>query len=176
MLKKIIIAGFGGQGVISLGRFLGEVAITEGYNATYLPSYGPEMRGGTAHCMVNVSDKPIANPYVDNPDICLLFTEAAVEKFVPRMSPRGFAIVNGSLIDSTVIKKHAKRHLESAPLTEAARKIGSTKVMNVVGLSFLLKKERILQPEHVESLLRQKFADDPKTLELNIKALYYFLK
>jgi len=175
MLTTLIFAGFGGQGVISLGKLVAEVAAREGKCSTFLPSYGAEMRGGTAHCMVCISDKEINSPFVERPDIAVLFTEPAFEKFVSRA--KRLIIANSSLINEKAIAAVRKTTpVESAPLTDLAGKLGSPKITNVVGLSLLLRKEPVVQAGVAEEIIRERFPDDPRSVELNIRALYYFLK
>lgn len=175
MFTQLIFAGFGGQGVISLGKLVAEVAAREGKCATFLPSYGAEMRGGTAHCMVCISDKEINSPFVEKPDIAVLFTEPAFEKFASKAGR--LIIANSSLISEKVLTAaQGTAPVESAPLTDIAGELGSPKITNVVGLSLLLRKEPIVQRGVVEEIIRERFPDDPRSIELNKKALYYFLK
>ncbi len=175
MVTQLIFAGFGGQGVVSLGKLVAEVAAREGKYTTFLPSYGAEMRGGTAHCMICISDKEINSPYVEKPDIALLFTEPAFEKFASKT--KRLIIANSSLIsERTLTAAKSTASVESAPLTDIAGKLGSPRITNVVGLGLLLRKESIVQTRVVQEIIRERFPDDPRSIELNKKALYYFLK
>jgi len=175
MLTRVIIAGFGGQGVISLGKLLGEVATLEDKYVTYLPSYGPEMRGGTAHCMVCISDKAVASPLFSEPDVAVLFSEPAFEKFAPATSADGLIVANSSLISPKVISQcqHAAK-MESAALTDIAHELGSNKVANVVGLSLLLSKYPLVKTTTVAKIIKERFPDNGSLYELNLKALHYF--
>lgn len=161
--------------MISLGKLLGEVATLEDKYVTYLPSYGPEMRGGTAHCMVCISDKPVASPLFSEPDVAVLFSEPAFEKFAPMTSSAGLIIVNSSLVSPDVLSRcrHTAK-MESAALTDIAHELGSHKVTNVAGLSLLLSKFPLVKISTVEKIIRERFPDNASLCELNLKALHYF--
>ena len=102
MENKIIIAGFGGQGVQSLGMFIAYASIHDGKEVTFLPSYGPEMRGGTSNCSVVVSDKPVASPIIAVPDMLIAMNKPSLAKFENKVRKGGTIIVNSSLIDTKV--------------------------------------------------------------------------
>jgi 2-oxoglutarate ferredoxin oxidoreductase subunit gamma len=104
MNYEIILAGFGGQGILSAGRIISVSAILEGRNTTWFPSYGPEMRGGTANCHVIVSDDEIGSPIINNPDILIAMTLPALEKFEKVVRTTGFIIADSSLIDEDRLK------------------------------------------------------------------------
>ena len=101
MLAEMIFAGFGGQGVLSMGKNLAYAAIEDGKEVSWMPSYGPEQRGGTANCMVNISDEPIASPIVQAYDAAVVFNQPSLEKFESKVKPGGVLVW-----ESSTIKKH----------------------------------------------------------------------
>lgn len=102
MIERIVIAGFGGQGVLSLGQFIAYSAMYEGKEVSWLPSYGPEMRGGTANCSVVVSDAPIASPIIAKCDTLIAMNKPSLDKFIDSVVPGGLVLINSSLIDDKV--------------------------------------------------------------------------
>ena len=102
MKTEMICAGFGGQGMLSLGQVVAYAGMYDGKSVSWLPSYGPEMRGGTANCSVVVSDDEVANPMITRPDIVIAMNKPSVAKFVDTIVPGGYIFVNSSLIDSKI--------------------------------------------------------------------------
>ncbi|MCL2294860.1 MAG: 2-oxoacid:acceptor oxidoreductase family protein [Spirochaetes bacterium] len=138
MHKEMIIAGFGGQGVLVAGKIACIAAMTEGKHVSHIPSYGAEMRGGTAHCGVVISDEPVSSPVVVNPDICMVFSTPSLNKFEPRLKKGGILIYNTSLI-----KEKPKRDDIVAIAIDAndiSLKHGSKNGMNMAMLGALVKK------------------------------------
>jgi len=99
MNVSIIVAGFGGQGVMSMGQLLSYAAMFEGKETTWLPSYGPEMRGGAANCTVVISDEPVGSPLVSRPDACVIMNRPSLDKFEETVKPGGVLVVNTSMCD-----------------------------------------------------------------------------
>ncbi len=97
-VTKILISGFGGQGLLSLGKVLAKAALNEGKYTTWFPSYGAEMRGGTAHCFVKISDSPIASPFIDYPNIAMIFNQPSLDKFKNKLKQANPLILNSDLI------------------------------------------------------------------------------
>ena len=165
---QIKIAGFGGQGVLLLGEVLAESGMLSGYRVSWLPSYGPEMRGGTAHCHVRLSQHEIGSPLVSRPTVLLSLNKPSLQKFLPEATPGSLVIYNTSLID----EPPARDDIETVPLsaTEIAEKIGSIKVTNMVVIGALIAKTGLLQKETVfaaiEALVKNK-----KLIELNRRAI-----
>ncbi|MDD4316383.1 MAG: 2-oxoacid:acceptor oxidoreductase family protein, partial [Clostridia bacterium] len=110
MEEKIIIAGFGGQGVLSLGQFIAYSAIHDNKEVTWLPSYGPEMRGGTSNCSVVVSDKPVASPIIAAPDCLIAMNKPSLNKFEGKVRKGGIIIVQNRLIDTKVERDDVKAY------------------------------------------------------------------
>jgi len=168
LFKRIKIAGFGGQGILLLGVVLAESGMIEEKNVTWLPSYGPEMRGGTANCHVNISNKKIGSPVVDWSDILIVMNRPSLDKFEPKAVP-------GSLIlyDSTIVDRKPERtDIESlgVPFTKIADEIGSTRVANMVALGALISHTKILKPESLFEA-QKRAVKRKEFLELNEKAI-----
>jgi 2-oxoglutarate ferredoxin oxidoreductase subunit gamma len=146
MLAEMIFAGFGGQGVLSMGKLLAYAAMKEGKEVSWMPSYGPEMRGGTANCMVNISDKPISSPIVQAYDVAVVFNLPSLKMFEPKVKKGGILIWESSTIkeaptrtDITVI---------ALPAIELATNvIKNTQVMNMIALGALLKANPMVKTE-----------------------------
>jgi 2-oxoglutarate ferredoxin oxidoreductase subunit gamma len=105
MLEEMIIAGFGGQGIMSMGQLIAYAGMLEGKNVSWLPSYGPEQRGGTANCAVVVSDTPVGSPLVSRPTTVIVLNNPSFDKFEPMVRPGGLLISNISLVDRTSARK-----------------------------------------------------------------------
>ena len=151
MTTKVIMAGFGGQGVVLIGTLLAYAGMKQGKHTTFFPSYGAEMRGGTANCSVIVSDGEIASPVVGQPDCVVAMNVASLDKFEPALKPGGTLFVNSSLVE-----KRATRHDINEiriPANEIAEQAGSARAANMVMLGGLIKKTRAVTLESaVESL------------------------
>ncbi len=148
MREDIIFAGFGGQGIMLMGKALSYAAMNRGKFVSWMPSYGAEVRGGTAHSMVVISDTSIASPLVREPSICIVMNKPSLQKFESRVKKNGVLIINKSLIENG-----AKRNdidILEIPATDMASKLGNSRVSNMVSLGALLAKRDILP---VESLI-----------------------
>lgn len=169
-MKEIIIAGFGGQGVLSVGVILANAGLKEGLNITWLPSYGAEQRGGTANCFVKISDDEIASPYIDEADVLVAFNEPSLKKFVDKVKPGGYLFINNSLIESKVGRDDI--HVISAAATDTAKDLGAVKVANVVMLGLMLSETKLLSTEAAYQSLEEYFKPaGEKMIEFNKKAL-----
>ena len=170
-MKKLIFSGFGGQGVLTLGQIVATIAMNQGKEVTWIPSYGPEMRGGTANCSVIISDEPIGSPIVQTGlDILVALNGPSVDRFVPHVKPGGLIFVNSSIItadiardDVTVVKIDA---------TNIATQVGSAKVQNMVMLAGFLKATDLFTFDEVKSVLEQTIgAKKPELLSMNLAAI-----
>ncbi|MFH1519752.1 MAG: 2-oxoacid:acceptor oxidoreductase family protein [Candidatus Omnitrophota bacterium] len=132
---EILISGFGGQGLLSLGKVLARAALSAGKHTTWFPSYGAEMRGGTAHCFVKISNSPIASPFIDYPDIAIIFNQPSLDKFKQKLKRARLVIVNSDLISGNPSLGNTKE--VSLPFTKIALDCGNIKVANVVVLGVL---------------------------------------
>ncbi|MFH1406825.1 MAG: 2-oxoacid:acceptor oxidoreductase family protein, partial [Candidatus Omnitrophota bacterium] len=132
MLEKVIFSGFGGQGVLFMGKLLASSCMNDGLHVTWMPSYGAEVRGGTAHSMVVVSDDAIASPAIFNPTSVIAMNEPSLLKFEQKIMPGGLLVLNTSLISRFPSRKDIE--VLEIPATDTADKLGSTKVANMVCL------------------------------------------
>jgi len=151
MREEIIFAGFGGQGIMLMGKVLSYAAMNEDKFVTWMPSYGAEVRGGTAHSMVIISDTPIAAPIVRKPDICIVMNRPSLSKFEDKVKTRGILIVNKSLV-----KIQAKRtdiDILEIPATDMAFSLGNLRVGNMIILGRLLAKRTIVRLESLTDSL-----------------------
>nr|NLI51704.1 2-oxoacid:ferredoxin oxidoreductase subunit gamma [Propionibacterium sp.] len=130
--ERIIIAGFGGQGILTMGQLLAQAALDEGRQVTWLPSYGPAMRGGTANCNVIVDDAPIASPVVHGDATSVLIMNVPSMKFVADLVPGGFALINTSMVNTRVERTDVRAFY--VPATELAVAAGDLKTTNLVML------------------------------------------
>lgn len=128
--EAIIMAGFGGQGILFLGKVLAEVGLAKGFKVSWIPSYGPEMRGGTANCSVVISQHDIASPIVVEPDTLIAMNLPSLTKFEPKVKVGGMMIYNSSLINITELRKDIKTY--AIPASEKAIELGNNKVANII--------------------------------------------
>ncbi|MGQ9817695.1 MAG: 2-oxoacid:acceptor oxidoreductase family protein [bacterium] len=170
MTKEIIIAGFGGQGVVSSGIILAYAGLLEDLNVTFFPSYGAEMRGGTANCSVVISDEKIASPVVVNPDVVIIMNEPSLLKFEPMVKTNGILFFNKTLIKSNP----SRSDIEIVPVeaNKIAEEVGQGRIANMVMLGALAKKIGIINIETIKEAQRKRFMRaDEAQLILNDKAL-----
>ncbi len=136
MQKEIIIAGFGGQGVLFSGQVLAYAAMDAGKEVTWIPSYGPEMRGGTANCTVIIADEEIGSPLVKNPKLAIALNLPSFDKYEDMLAPGGTLIVNQSMVDRAA--RRTDIHVVFVPCNEIAEEIGDKKLLNMVAVGALL--------------------------------------
>ena len=169
MTNKMILAGFGGQGILFLGKKLASAGMENDLNVTWLPSYGPEQRGGTCNCSVILSDTDISSPIIGSPDTLVAFNIQSYEKFMPRITPGGVLFA-----DSTLIDKRPERTDISAyfiPATQIANDLGYPKFVNVVMLGYLIKKTAVFERDYMRSYLTDSLPESKAALrEANGKA------
>lgn len=147
MTEEIIIAGFGGQGVLTMGQILCYSGVIENKEVSWMPSYGPEMRGGTANCMVIVSDTPISSPILTLFDTVIALNQPSLDKFEKAVKPGGLLIYEAS----TILKPPQRTDIDVVAIEAAieATKLNNTKVMNMIILGSFLRKKPILQLDNV---------------------------
>jgi len=169
MTERIIIAGSGGQGIMLLGKVLAQAAMLEGKFVTWLPSYGAEVRGGTAHCMIVVSSAEIGSPYINKADTLLIMNRPSLEKFASRIKNKGLLILNSSLAPKiTNINLQILEH----PFTDIALKLGNIRVANMVALGCFIARKNIVKVKSVSSVIEEIAPEEKKGLiEINKKAL-----
>jgi len=170
MQTEIIIAGFGGQGVLFAGQVLAYAAMDQGMHVTWIPSYGPEMRGGTANCTVVISDEEIGSPIVSRPTVVVAMNKPSLDKYENMVKVGGVFIVNQSMVDREVERKDI--HSVMVPANEIAEEIGDKRMTNMVMLGALLANLNILPVEAVEKALKDHLpAKHHKLLPANRQAL-----
>jgi len=170
MKEEIIMAGSGGQGIMFAGTLLAHVAMEEGLNVTYFPSYGAEMRGGTANCKVIISDENIGSPIVTNPSTLLAMNESSLEMFTPKVKSGGLIIVNSSLLKKEIETDDVE--ILKIPATELAEKLGDSRVANMVILGAYVNRRKIVSLERTVDSLSKVLGEGKKNLlKLNREAL-----
>lgn len=173
MTHSIIFSGFGGQGIMLMGQLLTQAGMLAGKQVSWIPSYGPEMRGGTAYCSVTISDEAIGSPVIVEPTVVVAMNLPSVTRFAPQLVSGGTLIINSSLAPDLVDRKDITQ--VQAPMNAIADELGNPKVLNMIGLGVVVaacqpvSKEEMLQG--MEAMLGKKFASKPKILELNRTAL-----
>ena len=171
MKKEVILSGFGGQGVMSIGKNLVEAAVEEDLEASWVPSYGPEMRGGTANCTVIISDGRIGAPLVERPSEVIAMNRAALAKFEGSAAPGGTVFVNSSIVPDKVRRDDVKAVY--VPCDEIAAELGNAKVANMVMLGAYVAATGVLEPETIEHMIQEMFTGaKAKLVPLNLEALH----
>ena len=169
MIERIVIAGSGGQGVMLLGKVLAQTAMLEGKQITWFPAYGPEVRGGTSHCMVTISDQEIGSPYITEADTLIILNQPSLDKFRGMIKRKGLLILNSSL--ANVSQDHQIRILQF-PFTDLAIKLGNIKVANMVALGCYAKVKKIIQVKNILKVFKSIApVGNLKILEVNQRAL-----
>ena len=167
---QILIAGFGGQGVLFAGKFLAYKGLVQDKQVSWLPSYGPEMRGGTANCSIILSDTPVGSPIITTPDVLVAMNLPSLQKFVDTVAPGGKIIIDSTLIDAKVERTDVE--VFYVPATQMAKEAGFASLANMILVGHLLENNKNLDfagaKETVEYLVPPKKAS---LIELNMKAL-----
>ncbi|GMU83567.1 MAG: 2-oxoglutarate ferredoxin oxidoreductase subunit gamma [Planctomycetota bacterium] len=170
MQLQTLIAGFGGQGILLMGQLLAEAAMDEGFHATWFPSYGPEMRGGTANCATIIADEEIGAPISRQYDAVIVMNEPSQDRFASIVRPGGLLLANDDLIPV----RCARTDIESCyvPASRLAREAGNERTANVVILGALLALRPSVSPAALERAIQKRLgAKKPEALEANFKAL-----
>ena len=169
MKKEIIISGFGGQGGLAISKNLAEAGMAEGLNVTWSPSYGPEMRGGTANCSVVLSDKPVGSPVFAHPTELIALNEPSLEKFEAGVVSGGQVFINSDVVTDKVSRSDLTAYY--IPCNTIADEIGNPKVSNMVMLGAYVAGTGILKPETIEQMIQEMFTGaKAKFVPLNIEA------
>ena len=170
MTVKIFYAGFGGQGILFAGKFLAYKGLIEDKQLSWLPSYGPEMRGGTANCSVTLSDEPIGSPIFAEPDVLVAMNLPSLDKFEDSVVPGGIILVDSTLIERKVKRTDVK--VFYVPATQMAVDMGGTGLGNMILTGKLIRECEALNDDNMkealEKIISARHADK---LELNLKAL-----
>ena len=170
MQNDVIMAGFGGQGILLIGKMLAYAGMHEGKEVSWLPSYGPEMRGGTCNCTVVISDRPVGSPVIRSPRAVLAMNLPSLDKFEGDVRPGGLLLINSSLInretartDLTVVK---------VPANEIANSLGNPRAANMVALGAYLGATGAVSIAEVEAVVRETFSAKPQLVDSNLLALH----
>ena len=167
--EEIISAGFGGQGVLLAGTLIAQSAMEQNLKTTWFPSYGAEMRGGTANSTVIISDEEIGSPVAFAPSALIALNKPSLDKFLPKMKEDAVIVANSSLISQ---KEYNDKRIVFIPITEIADKqVGNIKAANMVAVGALIKRIQTPSLEYVLKGLETAFATKPKLIPLNIKAV-----
>ena len=167
---EILIAGFGGQGILFSGKFIAYKGLLEDLQVSWLPSYGPEMRGGTANCNVILSDTPVGSPIITTPDVLIAMNTPSLLKYVDAVAPGGQIYVDSSLIDAKVERDDVD--VFYIPATQMAKEAGIVTLANMVIIGHLLENHPELSFEGTEEVVEKLVPPKKAALkELNMKAL-----
>jgi len=171
MTSKMFFSGTGGQGIMLMGQLVSSAAIHENKETTFFPSYGPEMRGGTANCTVIVSDKPISSPLISESDCVIAMNLPSMLKFEPTLKPGGTMLVNESLVHQEA--KRSDITVYKIPVSDMALDLGESRVANIIMLGAFVRTTGIVSSEELEKVISDTFGARSKELaELNLKAFH----
>jgi 2-oxoglutarate ferredoxin oxidoreductase subunit gamma len=173
MHHELIIAGFGGQGVLLAGQILAWAANHEGKSVVWSPSYGPEMRGGSSHCTVIISSQPVGSPVVARPDTAIAMDESSLTQLrpplVPRVKPGGLLLLNSSLVRSQPGRDDVSTL--GVPVNGIAEQVGDVRSANVVMLGMFMACVPLVDQESIFLALNERWRSQPRLLDLNQRAL-----
>jgi 2-oxoglutarate ferredoxin oxidoreductase subunit gamma len=170
MQSEVMFAGFGGQGILLSGKILAHAAMREGREVAWIPSYGPEMRGGTAYCTVVVSDRPIGSPIIKNPMHLVAMNRPSLEKFASVVKPNGIVMINTSLIPIGTGRRDIVEL--KVPAGDIARDIGNPKAANIVALSAFVARAKMVGIEALTECVNEEFTKKSREIiDLNLKAI-----
>ena len=170
MEKKILFAGFGGQGILFSGKFIVYTGMLQGQDVSWLPSYGPEMRGGTANCSVIISDLPIGSPIVANPDVLVVMNLPSLDKYEEAVVPGGSIYIDSSLIGRKCVRSDVACHY--IPATELAFENGLQGLANMIICGNIIKNENLCSSEILESAMKKVIPERKQQMfASNIKAV-----
>ena len=170
MIDKVVLAGFGGQGVMFIGKVLAYAGMQDEYNVCWIPSYGPEMRGGTANCSVIIANDEIHSPVIERADFGITLNQQSFEKFVTKINDNGVMVVNSSIVDVNTVNVD-NVEIIGVPAGELANDLGQPKLANMVCLGALLKSSKLINLNNVEKAMKKLVGKRPEIFELNMKAI-----
>lgn len=169
MTHEIVMAGFGGQGVMLMGQLMTYAGMLESKHVSWIPSYGPEMRGGTANCSVIISDEPVGAPIVSEPTTVVAMNLPSLDKFEASLQAGGNLIINSSLIERG--SKRSDVNVYLVPSNDIANELGNTKVANMVVLGAIIAATKAVSQESVLKAFAKMFAKKPELLAINEQAI-----
>ncbi|MCM8761272.1 MAG: 2-oxoacid:acceptor oxidoreductase family protein [Candidatus Omnitrophica bacterium] len=167
--EGILCAGFGGQGIMFMGKLLAEAGLLAGKRVTWMPSYGAEVRGGTAYSMTKISKEAIASPIVTSPDVLIAMNKPSLVKYEANVRPGGLLIYNKTLVD--VLPKRKDVKIIGVPMTELASKLGNTRCANMIALGVFLKRSKAVSIRYAVNALKAALKNREDLFALNKKAL-----
>ena len=167
---NILLAGFGGQGLLFAGKIIAQAGLIEDRHISWMPSYGPEMRGGTANCSVRLNDEQIGSPLVIEPDVLVAMNQPSADKFVPKVVPGGLVLIDSTLVPS--VPKRDDVRIFVIPATDLAEENGFKTLANVILTGKLFAETQFCEKESIEAAVRKCVpAKKAKLLEPNLQAL-----
>jgi len=167
--EEILCAGFGGQGIMFMGKLLAQAGLAANKNVTWMPSYGAEVRGGTAYSMVKLSNYEIASPIVANPDILIVMNKPSFVKYADKVKDGGTLIANRSLIDDLYKRNGIK--VVNIQMTQIASKLGNTRCANMVAIGSIARSSKMISLRNIVAALKDMFKGREELFLLNKKAL-----
>lgn len=168
MYEEVVMAGFGGQGIMAMGQVLAYAALAQGLQVLWMPAYGPETRGGFANCTVIISDEEIGSPVVAHPHSLIIMNRPSLDRFEWAIKPGGIMVVNSSLVNREPERKDIR--LVPVAATDEATQAGNVRAANMVALGAYLAAGSVLPAAALEGALTKVFAGKPALIELNIAA------
>ena len=169
MQQDVIFAGFGGQGILLMGSILAHAAMDLGYEVAWVPSYGAEMRGGTANCTVVIGDRPIGSPIIKNPQHLVAMTRPSLEKFAPMVKSGGVIFINSSLINVHSGRDDVDEL--AVPVVDIAKSLGNARAANIVALASFVVRSQVVALDRLRARVQAEFAQKEKLIPLNMKAI-----
>jgi len=170
MQNDVIMAGFGGQGILLIGKMLAYAGMHQGKEVSWLPSYGPEMRGGTCNCTVVISDRSVGSPVIQSPRAVVAMNLPSLDKFEPHVRPGGLLLVNTSLVNREVRRSDIR--VVKVAANEIANELGNPRGANMVALGAYVGASGAVSLEEVEQVVRETFAGKQKVVDVNLEALH----
>lgn len=169
MTEEIIISGFGGQGIMLMGQLITYAGMLENKQVSWIPSYGPEMRGGTANCSIIISDDPIGTPIVSEPTAVVAMNLPSIEKFEPALQPGGVLLINSSLVERAATRTDIMVY--QIPANNIAGELGNSRVANMVILGALITAIGSVQTKSVMKAFTKTFAKKTELVSINDQAI-----
>ena len=169
MQHEVQFAGVGGQGIMLMGQIFAQASLLAGSEVVWIPSYGPEMRGGTAYCTVVIGDRPIGSPIIRNPKHLVAMNRPSLEKFAPTVKPGGVIFINSSIIAVEADREDVD--VLKVPIIEIAKDLGNVKAANIVALAAFVARSKIVDFELLREAVKEKFAARENLIPLNMQAL-----
>lgn len=168
MDERIIFAGFGGQGIMSMGLIMAYAGMMDGKNVSWLPSYGPEMRGGTANCHVTISDEPVGSPIINEATIVVAMNRPSLERFEKHLVKGGILLINSSLID--IDARRSDIEVYRIPANDIANQMGNLKIANSIMIGALMRAKCIVSEDAIMNALKKVFEGKERLIPINIQA------